>query len=61
MLTYVIPLERYPETYNKRPLMTMALAAQKNHFSLYLMGCYPDSEQEQRLLHARCLYQNLRK
>jgi hypothetical protein len=49
MITYEIPLERYPNTYNKRPLGYLALAAQKNYYALYLMGCYQDSEGEARL------------
>jgi hypothetical protein len=49
MITYEIPLERYPKTYNKQPLGYIALAAQKNHYALYLMGCYADSEQEVQL------------
>ena len=36
MLSYEIPLTRYPDTYNKRPLMYLALAAQKNNYALYL-------------------------
>ncbi|MCB0827654.1 MAG: DUF1801 domain-containing protein [Solirubrobacterales bacterium] len=40
MLSYVIPLERYPETYNGRPLGYVSLASQKNYMSLYLMGIY---------------------
>lgn len=35
MLSYEIPLSRYPDTYNKQPLMYLALGAQKNHFALY--------------------------
>jgi hypothetical protein len=46
MITWAVPLARYPETYNKRPLSYVALAAQKNYYSLYLMGAYEDSEQE---------------
>ncbi len=42
MITYGIPLERFPNTYNKQPLSYAALAAQKNHYSLYLMGAYGD-------------------
>lgn len=42
MLAYVIPLSRYPATYNKRPLQIAALAAQKNYMSLYLVGVYAD-------------------
>ncbi|MDQ6717036.1 MAG: DUF1801 domain-containing protein [Gemmatimonadota bacterium] len=38
MLTYEIPLSKYPDTYNKLPLMYLALAAQKNNFALYLAG-----------------------
>lgn len=36
MLAYEIPLSRYPDTYNKKPLMYLALAAQKNNYALYL-------------------------
>jgi hypothetical protein len=39
-IAYQIPLADYPETYNKRPLMYVALAAQKNYSSLYLMSAY---------------------
>ena len=40
MISWEIPLERYPETYNKQPLMYAALASQKNYMSLYLMCVY---------------------
>ena len=36
MLAYEVPLSRYPDTYNKQPLMYLALAAQKNNYALYL-------------------------
>ena len=36
MIGYVIPLEKYPVTYNKQPLSYAALASQKNYMSLYL-------------------------
>lgn len=49
MICYEIPLERYPETYNDQPLCYMALAAQKNHFSLYLMGYCDCAKQETTL------------
>jgi hypothetical protein len=42
MIGYYVPLERYPETYNGRPLGVAALASQKRHLSLYLMGIYGD-------------------
>ena len=44
MLSYVIPLETYPDTYNKHPLMYAALASQKKHMALYLMNVYGDEE-----------------
>jgi hypothetical protein len=34
MISYEIPLSRYPDTYNAKPLLFAALAAQKNNFSL---------------------------
>lgn len=49
MISYEVPLETYPDTYNDRPLGYLALAAQKNHCSLYMMAVYADPEQEARL------------
>ncbi|HEX7182659.1 MAG TPA: DUF1801 domain-containing protein [Thermoanaerobaculia bacterium] len=49
MISYEIPLERYPETYNGQPLGYAALAAQKSHYALYLTCVYQDPEQESRL------------
>lgn len=46
MLSYEIPLERYPDTYNGQPLAVAGLAAQKNHFGLYTMCVYGSSERE---------------
>lgn len=43
-ITYAIPLEQYPDTYNKQPLCIAALAAAKNHCSIYLMGAYGDTK-----------------
>ena len=40
MITYEVPLETFPDTYNGKPLMYAALASQNNHMSVYLMGCY---------------------
>jgi hypothetical protein len=42
MISYEVPLERYPDTYNGQPLMYAALAAQKRGYSLYLMCEYAD-------------------
>ena len=44
MITYEVPLETYPNTYNGKPLMYAALASQKNHMAVYLMGCYMVAE-----------------
>ena len=44
MIGYVVPLSRYPETYNRQPLAYVALASQKNYMSLYLMNVYGDEE-----------------
>lgn len=49
MISYEIPLESYPDTYNKQPLGYLGLAAQKNKNSLYMLGVYRDEEQEARL------------
>lgn len=47
MITYQVPLEVYPDTYNKQPLMYAALANQKNHMAVYLTGIYMDEELNQ--------------
>lgn len=52
MLSYEIPLSRYPKTYNGEPLLYTALASQKHHLSLYLMGVYADSDGEEKLKQA---------
>jgi len=49
MISYGIPLSRYPDTYNGQPLCYAAIAAQKNHYAVYLMNCYADSGEEAAL------------
>lgn len=49
MITWGIPLEEYPNTYNGQSLGYAALAAQKNYYALYLMTPYMDPAEEQRL------------
>ena len=44
MITYEIPLSRYPLTYNKQPVAYAALGAQKNYMAVYLMGVYGENE-----------------
>lgn len=46
MITWSVPLERFPDTYNGKPLAYVSLAAQKRHYSLYLMGLYSSVESE---------------
>ena len=49
MPTWIIPLEKYPKTHNGQPLGYLAMAAQKGHCALYMMGVYMDPEQDARL------------
>lgn len=42
MICWTVPLSVLPDTYNGEPLCYAALAAQKNHTALYLMGPYGD-------------------
>ena len=44
MITYQVPLEIYPDTYNRQPLMYAALGSQKNHMAVYLIGIYMDEK-----------------
>ena len=44
MITWQVPLSVYPDTYNKKPLMYAALAAQKNHMAVYLCNVYGSPE-----------------
>ena len=48
VISYEIPLARYPKTYNGRPLMYAALAAQKNYCALYMMGMTPQFREAYR-------------
>ncbi len=47
MVTWGVPLERYPTTYNGKPLGVVSLASQKNHMALYLMCLYADDGLEE--------------
>ena len=49
MMGWVVPLETYPDTYNKQPLAYVGLAAQKNHNSLYLNCVYASKERTEKL------------
>jgi hypothetical protein len=48
-IAYVIPLSRYSNTYNGQALQYVALAAQKNYFSLYMMTPYGDIKELEQL------------
>jgi uncharacterized protein YdhG (YjbR/CyaY superfamily) len=52
MISYEIPLARYPNTYNRQPLSYVGLAAQKNYYALYLTSAYQNSEQGKQLAEA---------
>ena len=47
MISWVVPLEDYPDTYNKKPLCYASLASQKQHMAIYLMGLYTDGPEAQ--------------
>jgi hypothetical protein len=50
MISYEIPLSRFPDTYNGKPLLYAALAAQKRYNSLYLLPAYLSEENKQLLV-----------
>ena len=52
MISYEVPLNRYPNTYNGQPLSYAALASQKNHIAIYMSGVYSDERQLKKLLSA---------
>ena len=43
-ITYAIPLEDYPNTYNGQPLCVAALSAGKDYCSIHLMAAYGDTK-----------------
>jgi hypothetical protein len=46
VISYHVPLSRFPETHNGRPLGLAALASQKNHMAVYLNTVYGDPATE---------------
>ncbi len=52
MITYQVPLETYPDTYNGQPLMYAGLASQKNHMAVYLSAVYADNNTRENFLDA---------
>lgn len=49
MVVHQVPLSRYPDTYNGKPLMYCGLASQKNYLSLYLLPAYGSTALAARL------------
>ena len=49
MISWEVPLDRYPDTYDRQPLAYAGLAAQKNHNALYVNCVYSSEERTQRL------------
>jgi uncharacterized protein YdhG (YjbR/CyaY superfamily) len=50
MITYQVPLETYPDTYNGQALMYAALASQKNHMAVYLTAVYANDDSRESFL-----------
>ncbi|MDP2956315.1 MAG: DUF1801 domain-containing protein [Longimicrobiales bacterium] len=44
MITWSVPRERCPDSYNGQPLGYVCLAAQKNYYTLHLFGVYMSEE-----------------
>lgn len=42
-ISYVVPLSRFPKTYNGQPLALASLASQKSHMAVYLMNIYDEA------------------
>jgi hypothetical protein len=49
MISWEVPAERYPDTYNGQPLVYAGLAAQKNYTALYLNCVYASAARTERL------------
>jgi hypothetical protein len=49
MISWEVPSELYPDTYNGQPLVYAGLAAQKNYTALYLNCVYASEERTGRL------------
>jgi hypothetical protein len=50
MIAWAVPLATYPDTYNGEPLMYAALASQKRHMALYLMGVHGSDDLRERFV-----------
>jgi uncharacterized protein YdhG (YjbR/CyaY superfamily) len=52
MITYQVPLETHPDSYNGKPLMYAGLASQKNHMAVYLIAMYAEDVTREAFLAA---------
>ena len=52
MISYEVPLDICPDTYNGQPLSFCGLASQKRNCALYMMPVYQDPDKHARLLKA---------
>ena len=50
MIAYVVPLARYPKTYNGHPLSYAGISSEKNYVSVHLMNIYADVESQRWFL-----------
>jgi hypothetical protein len=48
-ISYEIPLEAHPNTYNGEPLCYAGLGAQKNYYAIYFMSVYSNKAEEKKL------------
>jgi hypothetical protein len=53
MITWSVPLEEFPDTYNGQPLCYVSLAVQNRHNALYLMGLYGGDDKQAEEFRAR--------
>jgi hypothetical protein len=49
MITWSVPLEIYPDTYNRHPLMYVALGSQKNYMVIHLVCAYMNPVLQKKL------------
>ena len=48
-ISYVVPLSRTGKTYNGQPLWYIALAIQKNYYTVHMMAAYGDAKELARI------------
>ena len=46
MVSCVVPLARYPKTYNGHPLQYAAVSSEKSYVSVHLMSIYADAQSQ---------------